>query len=257
MTLRHIIGRIIHFAVVPSIFLVWSCANPVAPTGGPKDETPPVVLSSEPLNRSVNFTGKEIRLTFDEFVQVKNTNEQVVISPPFKKNPEYQIRGKSVVIRFDDTLKSHTTYTLFFGESISDITESNPLVNYWCVFSTGPVIDSLSLKGTVRNAFTLMPEENVLVMLYEPAGDSVPYKERPFYVSRSNKEGQFRFYNLRNQPLQLFALKESNGNYLYDAVNEWIAFSDTLVLPYYANSCRKGSSGLCFDSRPVKPLSGH
>jgi hypothetical protein len=227
------LDRFVHIAGLLVIILAWSCANPVAPTGGPKDEIPPEVVISQPSNQSINFQDDQIHLTFNEFVQLKNTNEQVIISPPFTENPEFQIRGKSVVISFNEALKENTTYTVFFGEAISDITENNPLTDYWYVFSTGTVIDSLSLQGKVLNAFNLQPEENVLVMLYESLEDSVPYKERPFYVSKTNKEGEFRFHNLRDQSLKMFALREANGNYLYDAATELIAFSDTLVKPYY------------------------
>lgn len=215
------------------VILLWSCANPVAPTGGPKDVTPPEVVIHEPENRSLNFNKDQIQLTFNEYVQLKNTKDQVIISPPFQEDPEFKIKGKSVTIHFKDTLRENTTYTIFLGKAISDITENNPLLDYRYVFSTGTYLDSSSLVGRVVNAFTLRPEVNVHVMLYDTPGDSVPYLERPYYVSRTDSSGVFHFYHLRDLQYLLFALKETNGNYLYDDPNELIAFVDTLVKPYY------------------------
>ncbi len=224
---------LMHLVRLAIVLFVWSCANPVAPTGGPKDITPPEVIISQPENRSVNFSQNQIQLTFNEYVQVKSVKEQVIISPPLEEEPEFKMRGKAVTINFKDTLRENSTYTLFLGKAITDITENNPLTDYRYVFSTGPVLDSFSLHGKVVNAFTLQPEFNVHVALFDAPGDSVPYHERPYYVARTDSSGIFHFYHLRDLQYLLFAVKEVNGNYMYDDPNELIAFADTLVKPWY------------------------
>lgn len=225
--------RLFHHAGLLIIALAWSCANPVAPTGGPRDEIPPEVIMSSPENKSVRFVDNQIHLDFNEYVQLKNTREQVIISPPLEEEPEYNLKGKSVLIRLNETLRENTTYTFFFGDAITDITENNPLRNFWYVFSTGDMLDSLSLKGIVRNAFNLELEENVFVMLYDMTGDSVPFTQRPYYVARTDKQGSFHFHNLRDLEYKIFAIKELNNDYLYNAPGEQIAFLDTLVRPVY------------------------
>ena len=102
-----------HQATLIILLLVWSCANPVAPTGGPKDVTPPEVVANEPENRSLNFNKNQIQLTFNEYVQLKNTKNQVIISPPFKDEPEYRLRGKSVTIHFEEAQRKYHLYPLF------------------------------------------------------------------------------------------------------------------------------------------------
>ena len=87
--------------VAGSILLLFGCAQQVAPTGGPKDETPPKILSEEPANLSTEFTSNEIVISFDEFIQLKSPAEQVVISPPMMKSPTYQLKKKSLVVRFE------------------------------------------------------------------------------------------------------------------------------------------------------------
>ncbi|MBP6977422.1 MAG: Ig-like domain-containing protein [Bacteroidales bacterium] len=236
MSIRNALRPFINPVFPIIVILSWSCANPVAPTGGPKDVTPPEVMGTQPENASLNFKDNKIELTFNEYVQLKNTKDQVIISPPFHEEPEFRIRGKSVTIDFEETLRENTTYTILFGRAISDITENNPLANYRYIFSTGSFLDSLSLDGRLVNAFTLQPELNVFVMLYDTPGDSVPYLELPTYVARTDSSGVFHFYNLKDQPYQVFALKEINGNYRYDFITEQIAFADTLVQPYFIPS---------------------
>jgi hypothetical protein len=208
-----------------------ACANPVAPTGGPRDTDPPVILHSDPENGSVNFDAREIRIWFDEFIQLRGLSQKFLSSPPFKKVPETRIRGKSLIIRFEEELRPNTTYTLFFGDAIADFNEGNSIPNFRYIFSTGPMLDSMELSGKLVNAFTLKPEKEVFVMLYDIYEDSITLQERPYYISRTNEEGQFHFTNLRNIPYKIFALRDVNANLIYDMPNEEIAFIDSLVHP--------------------------
>ncbi|MDP3463386.1 MAG: Ig-like domain-containing protein [Bacteroidales bacterium] len=220
------------------LLVLIRCANPVMPTGGLKDEVPPEAVSSVPANFSVNVQGKSISITFNEFVKLDKINEQVLISPPPATNPEFRLRGKTLTVRFEDELMPSTTYTVFFGEAIVDLTENNPLSGYTFVFSTGSVLDSMSLKGQVYNAFDLKAAENAYVLLYLLNNDtipvdSLPYLVKPYYVARTNKLGAFRFQNLKDDAFKMFVLSDLNSNFIYDMPGEMIAFSDTLVRPIY------------------------
>lgn len=223
--------------------ITFSCANPLSPTGGPKDITPPIVEEAVPLNFSTEFSGHNIQLDFNEYVQLNSPNEQIIISPPFEETPEYKLRGKTLVIKFNEIFKKTTTYSIYFGDAISDITEDNPLDNFKYVFSTGITIDSMILRGQVVDAFDVAPAEGVWVMLYIEDIDSIPYLDRPYYISKSDKEGFFEFQNLKNLPYKIFALRDANSNYLYDLPNEWIAFSDSLINPVYPVHLNDSTSG--------------
>jgi hypothetical protein len=216
--------------------LIWQCANPVSPTGGPRDIKPPEVVKSEPLNFSLGFDKKRITITFDEFVSLKNPNQQIIISPPLAEKPEYKLRGKSLIIDLQSPLNPNTTYSFFFGNSIVDIAEANPLRNYLYVLSTGDQLDSLAIAGEVISAFNLQPQEDVFVMLYPLSNDTVPldslpYLVRPLYVAKTGANGIFQLRYLRNEPYKIFALKDVDNNYLFNQPNEEIAFIDSLILP--------------------------
>ena len=233
--MKTLIKTIVYFILAN---MVISCANPVSPSGGPKDTEPPVYLLSDPTNFSVNFEKDRIIIEFDEFVQLKDANNQILISPPVKEKPEYRIRGKSLVVKFSEPLKENTTYTIFFRNSIVDLNEGNPLENFQFVLATGNLIDSMAVRGFVKNAFDRTPSEDVYVMLYAGKNDtisqdSLPYYVYPYYVSRTTSEGFFEVNNVRNQDYKIFALKDINNNFIYDLPNEEIAFLDTMVSPFY------------------------
>lgn len=212
-----------------SVFVLSRCAKMVAPTGGPKDEEHPLIVKVEPPFNSVNFDRKKISITFNEFIQLKDLNSNLVVSPPLEEKPEVTIKGKTLEIELLSELQDSTTYNLYFGNSVQDFNEGNPIENFEYVFSTGDFIDSLSIKGQVINSYNLLPEEGVFVMLYKDYGDSVPIKQLPVHVSKTNKDGFFQINNISNNTFKLFCLRDANKNYLFDLPNEDIAFIDSLI----------------------------
>ena len=217
--------------IIAGLLLSYGCAQQGAPTGGPKDEDPPVVLKTEPPNYSTNFEARRITITFDEYLDMANFTQELVVSPPMEEKPEIRLRNKVLIIEFEEELKEEATYTFNFGEGIKDLNEKNVLLNYEYVFSTGNELDSLSVKGTLKNAFDLsVPVGPINVMLYEELEDSIPLKQIPYYVGRTDKEGNFAVNNLKSGVYKLFALKDGNNNFLFDLPNEEIAFLDSALL---------------------------
>jgi hypothetical protein len=223
--------RIHYFICLLSTAVLCACATPGAPTGGPLDKTPPRVISYQPENLSKNVEGKTFTITFDEWVQISNTRQQVIISPPVATFPDITARKNEVDIRFKENLRPNTTYSIFFGESIKDIRENNPANNIRYVFSSGPVIDSLSISGQLVLAAGESLPENTYAFLYTNLEDSAVVKEKPAYAFKFNKGKDFRFDYLPAGTYRLIALSDKNNNFLYDLPTEWIgAYRDTIIL---------------------------
>lgn len=219
-----------YFFVVTAIAVSFlNCAKMVAPEGGPVDKEPPKIIESQPENSTANFTGKKIILRFDEYFQTGNLSSVFNISPPLKSKPEFRIKGKSLLISFSDTLRDSITYTLNFGNGIADLNENNPMGNYQFIFSTGPVIDSMSATGTVLDAFTLQPVEGVFVMMHTELSDSAPKTQIPVYAEKTDKNGNFTLGNMKACQYQIFALKDANNNLKFDQANEKFGFLDTSI----------------------------
>jgi hypothetical protein len=235
------------------------CANIVSPTGGPKDIVPPVVLLATPENQSSNFNEKEIHLTFDEYVTLNNPNNNILISPPLEENPDYKLNGKSLIIKFKETLKNETTYSINFGESIKDLHEGNIFKDYSYVFSTGENIDSLTLEGKLLQAIDHKPSADYFVMLYCDVNDtisldSLPYLVKPYYITKSDKEGNFKFSGLKDSDYLIFALKDENSNLRFDLPNESIAFLDSLVKPIHNSQCIIHNDSVKQEVEETEPL---
>ncbi len=213
------------------ILAFTGCAKIVAPVGGPKDTTPPVVVKENPSSGSVNFKEKSVKITFNEFVTLNNPIENVIFSPPLNEAADVTIKGKSIVFKWNDTLKSNTTYNVVFADAIKDYNEGNMLSLYQYSFSTGASIDTLQLSGTLVNSETTQPEKGVFVFLYTQNEDSLPKTVRPTYLTKTKNDGTFNFQNIKEGQYKIFALKDINSNLLYDLPNEGIAYSEELVSP--------------------------
>lgn len=206
------------------VFAFPRCAQIVAPTGGPRDSLPPNLIASVPPDSTLFFKTDEITLTFDEFIQLQDLQKQMIIAPNPTRQPEVRAKLHTVTIQWNDTLKPRTTYTINMGNAIADLNEGNPIKNFRYVFSTGGYLDSLEVAGRILDAETGLPDSLMSVMLYNNLEDSVVTKNKPVYYTRTVGDGTFLFQNLPHGTFKLFAIKDGNGDLVYDDSTEAIAF---------------------------------
>ncbi|WP_299127863.1 Ig-like domain-containing protein [uncultured Winogradskyella sp.] len=231
------------FSVFILIFCIMSCANRGTPTGGEIDKEAPVITKSNPENFSTNFKGDEIKIYFNEYIKIKDLRKQLIISPPMDTEPvitPMSSASKYITIKIKDTLKENTTYAFNFGESIVDNNEENPYSYYRYVFSTGDTIDSLSVKGFVKDALLEEPDTFISVMLYEADStytDSIIYKEKPRYITNTlDSLTSFSIDNIKEGKYKLIALKDNNGDFKFKQKTEKIGFKEGFItIPSDAN----------------------
>lgn len=255
-----------NFILVVFISVLFiNCANRGTPSGGPKDEIPPVIIKSVPENYSTQFSGNEIKVYFDEYVKIKDLQKQLIISPPMKTQPEVTPLGgasKYITIKIHDTLQPNTTYAFNFGNSITDNNEGNPYPYYRYVLSTGDYIDSLSVSGSIIDALKKQPETFVSVALYEvdsTFNDSIIYKENPKYITNTlDSVTTFSIENIKAGKYMLIALKDGNGDNKFQQKTDQIAFyKDFINVPTDSlYTLKLFSEDLDFDTSRPRLLSG-
>jgi hypothetical protein len=220
---------LIFFVVV---CLLAGCAQVVAPTGGQKDNTPPKVLRTVPKDQTTQFNSKRIYIYFDEYIQLNNPNQQVVISPQIDPSPEFTVMGKSIVITLADSLRKNTTYNINFGNAIVDLNEQNPLTGYTYSFATGDFIDSFVVSGAASQAFNLSACKACVAALYDANlyTDSTLLTQKPMYFSKTDDAGTFSIRNLPDRSFKLFVFQDDNKNLKWDK-NELIGFENKIINP--------------------------
>jgi hypothetical protein len=226
-------------ALVSIVIAFWmsvpvGCANIVPPEGGPRDTIPPVLVSANPRDSSVNFRSEHIVLTFNETLNDPRNPNDIIYTPSMDIPPTITTKGKALTVKFNDTLQPNTTYVINFGDQITDITEGNPVRNFVYTFSTGSYLDSLEISGKVMLAENGGMDTTLNVALYKDRSDSAIRLKNPLYVVRLDGNGNFRFHNL---PKDTFAIYAFGGGRRYNA-RELFAFYDTAVVAGEADSVR-------------------
>ena len=209
------------------------CANTTTPpSGGPKDTIPPVLLKTSPLPGTVNVpTHKtQIKFTFDEYVVVKDPSN-IFLSPPLEKKPKYKMQGKTLVVTFESDLDSNTTYTLDITGAVADNNEGNFFEGFTLAFSTGSQLDSMGVTGLVQDCNSLKPIKGATVLLYKDHADSAVFLHRPSAAAKTDEWGFFSLRNIQDTLYRVYAIKDANGNNIYEPDQESIAFLDEPFRP--------------------------
>nr|WP_314668557.1 Ig-like domain-containing protein [uncultured Porphyromonas sp.] len=205
--------------------LIIGCAKQASPEGGPYDMTPPRLIKSDPSNGATHFSGKKIKLTFNENVKVEKSNEKVIFAPPQNMTPRILSgTGKSITIIFEDSLHSNTTYTIDFTDAIVDLNEGNPLEGFVFAFSTGDKLDSMEIRGQVLDAQGLYPVPNIFVGVHREGPDSLFRTQAFLRTGRTMSDGSFVITHLAPGKYRLFALNDLDHTFSYSQRSEGFAF---------------------------------
>ncbi len=218
------VKQIKSFIYIVLVALLWSCANRgQGPTGGQKDEIPPRFVKSYPAPNSRNIGERDIELFFDENIKLKDVVKNVIISPPQQKPPIIKSYLDKLVVSLEDTLQANTTYSIDFGEAITDNNEGNVLPNMIFSFSTGSSLDTMQIAGTLLDAKNLNPVKGVKIGITTDENDSA-FLSKPFdRIAQTDNQGRFTIYNVKNGKYRVYALDDKNKDNIYQR-GEALAF---------------------------------
>ena len=81
------------------VLLLTSCANIVAPTGGPKDTTPPSLIACSPKDSTLNFKSEKITLAFSENIGLNEPQKNITISPPLPNDFSVESQQNKLLLK--------------------------------------------------------------------------------------------------------------------------------------------------------------
>ena len=248
-----------------SCLMIAACATQVAPTGGPEDKLPPRVAGVSPAPKTANHPNElYVKLEFDEWINASIPRGAITISPPIEKKLRYEVHGKTLEVYSRAELDTGTTYTVTFAGGIKDLRGNALAKPFQVVFSTGAIIDSLTLHGRVMVSDSLVRKKSypsVGLYLMGPERESKRYlekyrdtvtkvldslpmltKEEPLYLTAADSIGNFSFTGLKAGRYRVVAFVDGNGNHKIEPSSElagvWISdlalsetTQDTLWIP--------------------------
>ncbi|MFD2719307.1 Ig-like domain-containing protein [Hymenobacter monticola] len=198
--------------------LLESCAAVAPPLGGPRDRIAPRRISSSPDSAARNVSQQFVRLNFSEPVVTKELSKNLLITPQLAEDNPYKLREErnSVTLLFDKPLDPNTTYSFNFRDGIVDITEGLPAKNAVLNFSTGAVLDSGRVSGTVTDLLTARPVAEASIGLYRTVDTAGVRRGRPYYTALTDKDGKFSLGFLKDGTYKIYAVGDKNNNGRFD-----------------------------------------
>jgi hypothetical protein len=225
------IGLLLTISSLWISLLTTGCANIVPPQGGPRDTLPPRLINVLPADSSTGITTRTIQLFFDEYIEVQQGQDNLIISPLPTIAPVVESKLRDLTLKLKDSLLPNTTYSIDFGNTVKDFTEGNITKGLRYVFSTGSYLDSLELVGSVQVAETGRIDSTLIVILHKDSTDSALIKTKPIYLSKLDKNGRFHFRNLPPDRFFIYALKDEGGMRRLAKNSQLLAFADAPVYP--------------------------
>lgn len=189
-----------------------ACANPVAPTGGPPDTTPPALVASVPDTGAVNVTSSLVSLTFSEGVDRTSLARALTVTPEPERRPEVRWDGRTATLDLGP-LRANTTYLLTLDNTLRDLHGVALATPLTLAFATGPTLDRGRLAGRVLLAATGAAAAGVDVLAFA-SSDTL---DRPLYRTQTGPDGRFAFDYLGAGPFYVLALQDVNRNRRPDA----------------------------------------
>jgi hypothetical protein len=195
-----------------------SCANPVAPTGGPRDRTPPSIAKTRPVQDTVNVSTdtRSVYVEFSEYVERSTLPQALSVTPQFEGRFRFDWSGRGVSIELPTGLRDSTTYIFAFDTNLTDargVSLDNPIR---VAFATGPRINRGKIRGRVVGPRQGEPQPRVNVYAYGlPGRDAAPpspLPEQPDYRTQTGEDGSFSFAYLKEQYYYVIALRDDNRN---------------------------------------------
>lgn len=246
--------RIFWFCSFLLILFILGCANPKGITGGAKDTIAPKLIKVIPAPKATNFNSRILILEFDEWIKINNLQKELLITPSIKGLYKVKDYKKKVVLEFEKPFEDNTTYTLNFRKGIQDITEGNPAKDLYIVFSTGERIDSLQISGSAKMLLSNAPASECSVWL-SPADDTLKVdKHLPYYLTQTDKSGNFRLQNLKAGKYNLFVFQDKNNNNLLNADQEMVGFLKESIILDTSNKDTLLLELAPMDKKPAKLL---
>ena len=244
-------------------FVLLNCATSIAPGGGPEDKYPPRVAGVYPAPNSTNMPLElNIHLQFDEWIATSVPRSAVMISPPLEKRLKFEVDGDELYVTSKARLDSNTTYTVTIASGLKDLHGNAVADPFRLTFSTGPIIDSLSLTGRAMVTASMIQKKQFptvglfLIGAAERAShhylekyrdstqtveaDSIPKltKEQPLFSTQTDSLGRFHMAGLKAGHYRVVAFLDVNGNQKIETSAELagVAVSDLNLTPEFADT---------------------
>jgi hypothetical protein len=199
------------------LFIILTCANERAITGGPEDKEAPLIVFSLPENESVQVDrNTDILIKFNEQMKKSTFESSLQIWP--RPPGEYEIKSSWtwLKIHFSQPLDSNETYLLTLDKGAQDLRGNGLAATYVMAFSTGDDLNAGRLTGTISGSADIKKNGDLLLYRQFDTDLSDLRQLEADYVFQPDDAGHFELPYLAERSYMLFYHWDRNQNKLID-----------------------------------------
>jgi Big-like domain-containing protein len=199
--------------------LLYGCASPGIPPGGPTDTDGPKVVGTAPDSGATGVSPRDVVFSFDEIVNElpagAPTLEGLFVISPREGTPSVDWHRREISVRPRKGWRSNVTYTVSMLPGITDLRGNIRNTGATIVFSTGPSLANGAILGRLFNWVAGVPAPKGFVEARNPADTSLAY------VAVADSTGAFALTNLAPGTYLVRGVIDDNGNRGLDRREAW------------------------------------
>ena len=148
--------------LIIAIIILNNCASVRNPEGGPVDEIPPTLISTNPQKLTSISPNQKVSIRFSEYLKESSIKNSIKVYPMGTERIRYEFRGDKIDVILPENLNDDTTYMIVFDSGLSD-EHSIPIDHDIMIpFTTSSELDSSKIEGHVYGDFN---KSTILVKL--------------------------------------------------------------------------------------------
>ena len=234
--------------VLAGALALAGCARKGAPSGGPPDITPPLVVAASPDSGTAGVPlDAPLSLTFSEGMEPRSTGEAVSLAPRVDIR-QRRWKGRQLHLVLEQPLRAGQTYTLFLGGTARDA-HGNPLGSgRTIVFSTADSFPPGLLEGRIEARG--FKAEGTYLWCY--GGDRLPDSTARDFdaLGLADAAGHFRIPGLPVPgSYRLWAFADLKRNRSFEPDKDVLAPADTVIELTAARPAATGLEVVAVDPR--------
>ena len=178
--------------------LLFACAQPYPPPGGPPDREPPRLLATRPEQQAVltEWEGP-VEFTFDETLSENGIRDAVLVSPETGA-ASIKRDGTNLKVSVEGGWQPNTIYRVVILPGIRDRFGNARREPTELIFSTGPQLSPTAIAGVVTDRITGRPLGDMRVSATNAADSSKPH---------STITDATGFFGLRQLPIGIYMVR--------------------------------------------------
>ena len=210
--------------LIIAIIILNNCASVRNPEGGPVDEIPPTLVSTNPQTLTSITPKQKVTIRFSEYLKESSIKNSIQVYPMNGEKIKYEFKGDKIDVMLPENLNNEMTYIIMFDTGLLD-EHSIPIKHDISIpFTMSSEFDTSKIEGHVYGDF-----DNSTILLWRGNLDRATMLDtNPDYIANTNDDNKFTFNYLPEEKFSVLAVQQYGSNIDY-AKGQYAFYHETTL----------------------------